>query len=51
VEDRRRLVAHFATDIALLEKVTGRSYADWLGDSGRGEFRARRIDQDSSVSS
>ncbi len=51
VEDRRRLVAHFATDIALLERVTGRSYADWLGDSGRGEFRARRTDQGSSVNS
>jgi Sulfotransferase family len=51
VEDRRRLVAHFATDIALLEKVTGRSYADWLGDSGRGEFSARRSNQGTSVSS
>ena len=42
VDERRRLVAHFARDIALLERVTGNSYSDWLGDQGRGEFRARR---------
>lgn len=42
VDGRRRLVAEFAPDIALLERVTGNSYSDWLGDQGRGEFRFRR---------
>jgi hypothetical protein len=41
-EIRRQLVAHFADDIALLERLLGRSYQDWLGDSGRGTFAVRR---------
>ena len=48
VDVRRRLVAHFAEDIALLEKATGNSYGDWLGDRGRGEFGARRRSSGSS---
>jgi Sulfotransferase family len=43
VETRRYLVAQFAGDIALLERITGDSYSDWLSDSGRGEYSARRL--------
>lgn len=51
VDDRRRLVAVFAQDIALLERVTGVSYSDWLGDRGRGEFSVRRLEPGNAVSS
>jgi len=50
VADRRRLRAHFAEDIAVLEGITGDSYSDWLGDRGRGEFSARRGDRRSITS-
>jgi hypothetical protein len=50
VEERRRLVAEFSPDIALLERVTGDSYTDWLGDRGRGEFSTRRLEAGNPVS-
>ena len=40
---RRGLVDSFADDVRRLELVTGRSFADWLGDEGRGEFSTRRL--------
>lgn len=42
VEQRREVLAPLADDIRLLGTLTGRDYDDWLGDTGRGEFRARR---------
>jgi hypothetical protein len=42
VEVRRQLVAGFAEDVALLQDLTGRSYADWLGDQGRGTYSVRK---------
>lgn len=41
VETRRELVARIADDVMLLEKVLGRSFQDWLGDSGRGTYAVR----------
>jgi Sulfotransferase family len=42
VGHRRVLVELFADDIRLLERVTGESYEDWLGDEGPGEFSTHR---------
>ena len=42
VEVRREVLAPLLTDIALLEELTGESFADWKGDSGRGDFRSRQ---------
>jgi hypothetical protein len=42
VEVRREVLTPLLTDIALLEDLTGESFADWKGDSGRGEFRSRQ---------
>ncbi|WP_375490124.1 sulfotransferase [uncultured Jatrophihabitans sp.] len=39
---RRELVTHFVDDVALLEHLLGRSFQDWLGESGRGTFAVRR---------
>jgi hypothetical protein len=41
VEVRRALVGRFAEDIALLESLLGRSFQDWLGDSGLGTYAVR----------
>jgi sulfotransferase family protein len=41
VEQRREALALFTDDIGLLEEVTGRSFADWRSDAGRGEFSQR----------
>jgi hypothetical protein len=41
-EIRQRLAAVFAADIALLERLTGDTYQDWLSDRGRGSFLDRR---------
>jgi hypothetical protein len=41
-EQRRRAVALFAQDIALLGTVLDRSFDDWLGDRGRGAFVTRQ---------
>jgi hypothetical protein len=42
VEVRREVLAPMLADIALLEELTGESFADWKGDSGRGDFRSRQ---------
>ncbi|RZS91352.1 sulfotransferase family protein [Motilibacter rhizosphaerae] len=42
VEARREVQAPLLDDIAVLEEVTGESFADWRGEQGRGEFRARQ---------
>ncbi|WP_051684047.1 sulfotransferase [Blastococcus sp. URHD0036] len=41
VEVRREVLAPLLADVALLEEVTGESFADWRGDTGRGDFRSR----------
>jgi hypothetical protein len=43
VEVRREVLAPLLSDIALLEELTGESFADWKGDTGRGDFRSRRM--------
>ena len=42
VEVRRTVLAPLLPDIALLEELTGESFADWKGDTGRGDFRSRQ---------
>jgi hypothetical protein len=44
VEVRRRLLPFFRDDVALLERVTGASYSDWLSDRGQGAFSTRSLD-------
>jgi hypothetical protein len=39
---RRELVADFAADNALLSRLTGRDFSDWLGERSRGQFGNRR---------
>jgi Sulfotransferase family len=39
---RREVLDPLLADIALLEEVTGESFADWKGDIGRGDFRSRQ---------
>jgi hypothetical protein len=41
VEVRREVLAPLLPDIELLEELTGESFADWKGDTGRGDFRTR----------
>ncbi|MGY1605048.1 sulfotransferase family protein [Geodermatophilus sp. SYSU D00815] len=41
VEVRREVLAPLLDDIALLEELTGESFADWRSDTGRGDFRSR----------
>jgi sulfotransferase family protein len=41
VEVRREVLEPLLEDIALLEDLTGESFADWKGDTGRGDFRSR----------
>jgi hypothetical protein len=43
---RREAVRLFADDVATLERVLGRSFADWLDDTGRGSFVSRAGDGD-----
>ncbi len=35
VDARLRLLGYFAGDVALLERITGESFSDWLADRGR----------------
>ena len=42
VEVRREVLAPLLPDIELLEELTGESFADWKGDTGRGDFRSRQ---------
>jgi hypothetical protein len=41
VDQRRAALRGLTDDIALLEEVTGESFADWRSDVGRGEFSQR----------
>ena len=41
VEVRREVLAPLLPDVDLLEELTGESFADWKGDTGRGDFRSR----------
>lgn len=40
--DRARLLTGFADDIALLERLTGQSFADWRVQSAEGTYSVRR---------
>jgi hypothetical protein len=42
-EVRREVLAPLLPDIALLEELTGESFADWKGDTGRGDFSSRQV--------
>jgi hypothetical protein len=42
VEARREVLEPLLPDIALLEELTGLSFEDWKGDTGRGNFAARK---------
>jgi hypothetical protein len=42
VEVRREVLDPLLPDIELLEELTGESFDDWKGDTGRGHFGARR---------
>jgi hypothetical protein len=44
-EERSAALVGLADDIRDLEQVTGESYADWLGPTGRGDFTERRLPQ------
>jgi hypothetical protein len=44
-EERQVALEGLADDIRDLETVTGASYADWLGDEGRGDFSGRQLPQ------
>jgi hypothetical protein len=44
---RRVLVADFAADNALLSRVTGVDFSDWLGETSRGQFGSRAEPQTS----
>jgi hypothetical protein len=41
VEVRRAVLARVLDDVALLEEVTGESFEDWRGDTGRGDYASR----------
>ncbi len=41
VEVRREVLGPLLEDVSLLEELTGESFADWRGDTGRGDFRSR----------
>jgi hypothetical protein len=41
VDVRREVLSTLLPDIELLEELTGESFADWKGDTGRGDFRSR----------
>jgi hypothetical protein len=41
VEVRREVLGPLLPDIELLEELSGESFADWKGDTGRGDFRSR----------
>jgi hypothetical protein len=42
VDVRREVLAPLLADVALLEQLTGESFADWKGATGRGDFRSRQ---------
>ena len=46
MEVRRAVLERVLPDIALLEEVTGESFADWRADTGRGDYASRAARQD-----
>jgi hypothetical protein len=44
VEIRREVLEPLLPDIELLEQLTGESFVDWKGDTGRGDFRSRQAE-------
>jgi hypothetical protein len=42
VEQRKTLLPYYESDVALLGKLTGVDYADWLNETGRGAFSERQ---------
>ena len=46
VEVRRAVLERVLPDIALLEEVTGESFADWRADTGRGDYASRAARQE-----
>jgi hypothetical protein len=42
VDVRREVLEPLLPDIELLEELTGESFADWKGDTGRGHFSSRQ---------
>ena len=46
VDVRRAVLERVLPDIALLEEVTGESFHDWRGDTGRGDYASRAARQD-----
>ena len=42
VEVRREVLSPLLPDIELLEELTGESFEDWKGDTGRGHFSSRQ---------
>jgi len=42
VEQRTTLLPYFESDVALLGRLTGVDYADWLNETGRGAFIERQ---------
>ena len=42
VEQRKTLLPYFADDNALLGRLTGIDYSDWMNDKGRGAFTERQ---------
>jgi Sulfotransferase family len=45
VDVRREVLGPLLPDIALLEELTGESFADWKGDAGRGDYRSRQAQE------
>jgi len=39
---RERLIEYFVEDVALLERLTGESFQDWLAPKGRGTYSVRK---------
>jgi Sulfotransferase family len=42
VEQRKTLLPYYESDVALLGRLTGIDYADWLNETGRGAFSERQ---------
>jgi hypothetical protein len=42
IEQRKALLPYFESDNALLGRLTGINYSDWLNEKGRGAFTERQ---------
>jgi len=42
VDDRKTLLPYFADDNALLGRLTGIDFSDWMNEKGRGAFTERQ---------